>query len=193
MIRCPWGGDDLMVAYHDQEWGTPIHDDDKLFEFLILEGAQAGLSWTTILKKRPAYRKAFKEFDPVKVSKFSSLDIDQLMENANIVRNRRKIESAINNAKIVLAIQEEFGSFDQYIWKFVDGKPINNQFTSMRELPAETELSKKISIDLKTRGMNFVGPTIMYAFMQAIGMVNDHLVDCFRYNELIRIGDYHNE
>jgi DNA-3-methyladenine glycosylase I len=193
MFRCPWAADDLMIVYHDQEWGKPLHDDYKLFEFLILEGAQAGLSWNTILKKRQAYQQAFKEFDPVKVSKFSNSDIEQLVGNANIIRNRRKIESAINNAKIFLDIQKEFGSFDKYIWNFVDGKPINNQFKTMSEIPAETELSKQISNDLKKRGMSFIGPTIMYAFMEAIGMVNDHVIDCFRYKEIILNGEQENE
>jgi DNA-3-methyladenine glycosylase I len=173
-----------MIAYHDVEWGLPLHEDQQLFEFLILEGAQAGLSWSTILNKRAAYRKAFANFDPLKVANFGKKEVDALMSNAGIVRNRRKIESAIKNAKVFLSIQEKYGSFDSYIWDFVDGSPINNQFVSMAEIPAETDLSRAISKDLKKRGMSFVGPTIIYAFMQAVGIVNDHLVDCFRYSEI---------
>lgn len=193
MNRCPWAADGLMVAYHDHEWGFPLHDDQKLFEFLVLEGAQAGLSWSTILNKRQAYQEAFMEFDPKEVAKFGNDEVEQLMKNINIVRNRRKIESAIKNAKSFIAIQTEYGSFDKYIWNYVSGKPINNQFKTLSEIPAETEISKQISQDLKKRGMSFVGPTIMYAFMQAVGMVNDHLVDCFRYNEIINAGEHQNE
>lgn len=184
MMRCPWATGELMTAYHDHEWGTPIHDDQQLFEFLVLEGAQAGLSWSTILNKRAAYRSAFDNFDPKSVAKFGKNEIEELMNNSGIVRNRRKIESAIKNAKVFLSIQENFGSFDNYIWGFVNGNPINNRYASLAEIPAETDLSKTISKDLKARGMSFVGPTIIYAFMQAIGIVNDHLVDCFRYSEI---------
>lgn len=186
MNRCPWATGELMSAYHDQEWGTPLHDDQKLFEFLILEGAQAGLSWSTILTKRPAYQLAFDHFNPVSVANFSPSHVEQLMNNSGIVRNRRKIESAIRNAKAFLTIQEKYGSFNEYIWQYVEGKPIINQFQILTEIPAETELSNIISKDLKQRGMNFVGPTIIYAFMQAVGIVNDHLVDCFKYNELLK-------
>lgn len=184
MIRCPWATGELMIAYHDVEWGVPLHDDQQLFEFIILEGAQAGLSWSTILNKRAAYRTAFDNFDPLKVANFGKNKVDALISNSGIVRNRRKIESAIKNAKVFLSIQENFGSFDSYIWGFVDGKPINNQFISLAEIPAETDLSRAISKDLKKRGMSFVGPTIIYAFMQAVGIVNDHLMDCFRYSEI---------
>jgi DNA-3-methyladenine glycosylase I len=183
--RCAWGeGDPLYEEYHDTEWGKPLHDDTKLFEFLILEGAQAGLSWITILKKREGYRKAFDGFDPKKVAKYGEKKRAELMENAGIVRNGRKIDSAVRNAKVFLEIQKEFGSFDAYIWGFVNGKPILNKFTSMEALPPQTELSDTISKDLKKRGMNFVGSTIIYAFMQATGMVNDHVTDCFRYKEV---------
>jgi DNA-3-methyladenine glycosylase I len=175
-----------MSAYHDHEWGTPLHDDQKLFEFLILEGAQAGLSWNTILTKRLAYQLAFDHFNPVSVADYSPSRVEQLMNNSGIVRNRRKIESAIRNAKVFLSIQDKFGSFNEYIWQYVDGKPIINQFNTLTDIPAETELSNIISKDLKQHGMNFVGPTIIYAFMQAVGIVNDHLVDCFRYNELLK-------
>lgn len=185
MNRCPWAADELMIHYHDKEWGTPIHDDKLLFEFLVLEGAQAGLSWSTILKKRPAYRIAFDHFNPASVASYGDKEIDQLINNPGIIRNRRKIDSAINNAKVFLSIKKEFGSFDQYIWGFVGNKPINHRFTTLQEIPAETELSRTISQDLKAKGMKFVGPTIMYAFMQAVGLVNDHLVGCFRYNEII--------
>jgi DNA-3-methyladenine glycosylase I len=185
--RCIWCGEDpLYIDYHDNEWGVPIHDDRLLFEFLILEGAQAGLSWITILKKRDNYRKAFHNFDYKKVSNYSQDDIERLMNNSGIVRNRRKIESTIKNAQGLIKIQEEFGSFDSYLWGYVDGKPIQNQWKSMAEIPVKTEISEKLSKDLKKRGFNFVGPTICYAFMQAIGMVNDHIIDCFRYEEVKR-------
>jgi len=184
MIRCPWATGELMIAYHDDEWGVPLHDDQQLFEFIILEGAQAGLSWSTILNKRAAYRTAFDNFDPLMVANFGKNEVEALITDSSIVRNRRKIESAIKNAKVFLSIQEEFGSFDSYIWRFVDGNPINNQFISLAEIPAETDLSRAISKDLKKRGMSFVGPTIIYAFMQAVGIVNDHLMDCFRYSEI---------
>jgi len=183
--RCEWGTvSQLYIDYHDTEWGVPIHDDRTLFEFLILEGAQAGLSWETVLKKRENYRKAFSNFDPVKVSRYSDKKIETLMGNKGIIRNRLKISSAINNAKRFLEVQEEFGSFDAYIWQFVNGKPITNRFKSIRELPATTKESDAMSKDLKKRGFKFVGPTICYAHMQATGMVNDHIVGCFRYKEI---------
>lgn len=187
MMRCPWAVSEISSNYHDHEWGVPVHDDQKLFEFLILEGAQAGLNWETILKKRQAYREAFMEFDPEQIANFDSSQVENLLLNPGIIRNRRKIESAIRNARAFLMIQDEFGSFDDYIWRFTEGKPIQNRFQSLSEIPAETILSVKISKELKQRGMNFVGPTIMYAFMQAVGMVNDHLVDCYRYNEIIQM------
>lgn len=182
LSRCRWClGNELYIQYHDNEWGKPLHNDQQLFEFLILEGAQAGLSWITILKKRDAYREAFDKFDPEKVAAFNQEKIEQLMQNRGIVRNRRKITSAIKNATAFLAIQKEFGSFDHYIWQFVNYKPIINHFKTASELPSETELSVKISIALKKRGFNFVGPTIIYAFLQAIGIVNDHTADCFKH------------
>ncbi|MCC5915490.1 MAG: DNA-3-methyladenine glycosylase I [Balneolaceae bacterium] len=181
--RCTWASDtfDQYIRYHDEEWGVPVHDDRVHFEFLILEGAQAGLSWSTILKKREEYRKVFAGFDPKAVAQFGEKEVEELMGNPGIVRNRLKIQSAIRNAKAFLEIQKEFGSFDRYIWAYTDGKPIQNSFTEMKEVPAQTELSTKISKDLKKRGMNFVGSTIIYAYMQACGLVNDHLVGCFRY------------
>ena len=182
--RCAWATTDQMIAYHDREWGVPQHDDRVLFEFLILEGAQAGLSWSTILAKREAYRAAFAGFDPAKVARFGARDVTRLLHNDGIVRNRLKIQSAIGNAKAFLKIQEEFGSFDRYIWQFVGGAPRVNTQRSMKTLPAETAESQTMSKDLKKRGFNFVGSTICYAFMQAVGMVNDHLVECFRYKEL---------
>lgn len=182
--RCTWCGDDpLYIKYHDEEWGIPAHDDQKLFEMLILEGAQAGLSWITVLKKRENYRKAFNNFDAVKISKYSEKKVEKLLENAGIIRNRLKINSTIGNAKAFLNVQKEFGSFDKYIWQFVDHKPIINKFKSMKDLPSKTEISDIMSNDLKKRGFKFVGSTICYAFMQATGMVNDHTTDCFRYNE----------
>lgn len=184
MMRCPWALTEISSNYHDNEWGVPVHDDQKLFEFLILEGAQAGLNWETILKKREAYREAFMEFDPARVARLDSIQVENLLLNPGIIRNRRKIESAIKNANVFLKIQHEFGSFDEYIWSFVGRNPIQNQFHNLSELPAETALSQKISKDLKQRGMSFVGPTIMYAFMQAVGMVNDHLIDCYRFIEV---------
>ncbi|MGB7069357.1 MAG: DNA-3-methyladenine glycosylase I [Pyrinomonadaceae bacterium] len=184
MSRCDWAKNDLAVAYHDAEWGVPQHDDRGLFEFLILEGAQAGLSWDTILRKRENYRVAFDNFDAEKVARYSDKKIARLLENEGIIRNRLKIASAVSNAKAFLAVQEEFGSFDKYIWGFVDGKPIKNRWKETTQVPAKTEVSDLISKDLKRRGFNFVGSTIMYAHMQATGMVNDHLVMCFRYKEL---------
>lgn len=182
--RCAWASSELMIPYHDTEWGVPQHDDKVLFEFLILEGAQAGLSWSTILAKREAYRKAFSGFDPRKVAKYTPAKVSQLLANPGIVRNRLKIESAIRNAKAFLAVQKEFGSFDQYIWQFVGGEPVNNSWRSGSRLPAETPESTQMSKDLLKRGFNFVGPTVCYAFMQGVGMVNDHMVECFRYKEL---------
>src|SRR5215472_6620128 len=181
--RCPWGTSPAMIAYHDEEWGIPQHDDRVLYEFLILEGAQAGLSWSTILAKRDAYRKAFSAFDPAKVARYKSAEIKRLMKDAGIVRNRLKIESAVRNAQALVAVQKECGSFDRYIWQFVGGTPIKNSWRSMKNVPAETKESIAMSKDLKRRGFNFVGPTVCYAFMQAVGMDNDHLVDCFRYRE----------
>ena len=183
--RCIWcESDPLYIAYHDDEWGVPLHDDRLLFEFLVLEGAQAGLSWLTILKKRENYRKAFHFFDWEIIANYSQRDVNRLLADSGIVRNRRKIESAILNAQGVLNIQEEFGSLDSYLWRYVDGIPKQNEWKSMAELPAKTELSEMMSKDLKKRGFNFVGPTICYAFMQTAGMVNDHTTDCFRHQEL---------
>lgn len=188
-IRCQWAGDDsLMQKYHDEEWGVPKRDDRRLFEDLVLDGAQAGLSWSTILRKRENYRQAFDNFDPEKVAAYDEAKIEELLANPGIIRNRLKINSATKNAKAFLKVQEEFGSFDAYIWGFVDGKPIQNSWQTMSELPAKTELSDIISKDLKNRGFSFVGPTIVYAFMQAVGIVNDHTVDCFRYHEVGEIG-----
>jgi DNA-3-methyladenine glycosylase I len=182
--RCAWASTELMIPYHDQEWGVPQHDDKVLFEFLVLEGAQAGLSWSTILAKRAAYRKAFSNFNPHKVAAYGPDKVKELLANPGIVRNRLKIESAIRNAKAFLDVQKEFGSFDHYIWQFVSGKPIVNSWRSGSRLPAQTGESVQMSKDLLKRGFNFVGPTVCYAFMQAVGMVNDHLVSCFRYAEL---------
>ena len=183
--RCSWAGDyPPMVQYHDEEWGVPVHDDRKHFEFLVLESAQAGLSWSTILKKRENYRKAYRGFDPQIVARFGARDIERLLKDAGIVRNRLKIESSINNAKRFLEIREEFGSFDAYLWGFVGGSPVVNRRRILSEIPAKTELSDRISKDLKTRGFRFVGSTIIYAHLQAVGVVNDHLVGCFRYGEL---------
>jgi len=173
-----------MRVYHDEEWGVPEHNDSRLFELIVLEGAQAGLSWSTILKRRENYRRAFEGFDPEVVAAYSTKKVDELVQNASIIRNRRKIESAVSNAQRFLEIQGEFGSFDAYIWGFVDGKSSTNTFSSFKEMPAETELSKVISKDLKKRGFKFIGPTIMYAFMQSIGMANDHLTHCFRWKEI---------
>ena len=178
-IRCVWAKDDLNIEYHDNEWGIPQHNDRKLFEFLVLEGAQAGLSWSTILKRRKGYRKAFSNFDPLKVSKYTTKHVEKLLDDKEIIRNRLKINSAINNAKHFLKIQEEFDSFDKYVWGFVNYKPIINNFKKLSDLPASTPISEKMSNDLSNRGFNFVGPTICYAFMQAVGMVNDHTIDCF--------------
>jgi len=183
--RCGWvGSEPLYRTYHDREWGVPVHDDRLLFEFLILEGAQAGLSWITILKKRDAYRAAFAGFDPGAVAGFDEAKVAELLANPGIVRNRLKVESAITNARSFLEIQEEFGSFDAYQWRFVDGRPIRNAWRSIKEIPASTPVSDAMSRDLKRRGFRFVGSTICYAHMQAVGMVNDHTVDCFRWREV---------
>jgi len=177
--RC-FGDGPLYIDYHDNEWGTPSHDDQHLFEMIVLEGAQAGLSWSTVLKKRAGYQKAFHHFNPTKVAKISDAELEQLTQNPDIIRNRLKINSARNNARVFVQIQKEFGSFDNYVWKFVDDKPIINHWHSFSEVPATTKVSDALSKDLKKRGMSFVGSTIMYAFMQAVGMVNDHLVGCWK-------------
>jgi DNA-3-methyladenine glycosylase I len=183
IVRCAWAGTDpLMIEYHDQEWGVPVHDDRLLFEFLILEGAQAGLSWSTILKKRAAYRAAFDSFDPRKVARYGEPKIAALLENPGIVRNRLKVRAAVRNAEAFLAVQKEFGSFDAYIWRFMGGRPKQNRLRRTEDLPARSVESDAMSKDLAKRGFTFVGSTICYAFMQATGMVNDHLVDCFRHN-----------
>ena len=183
--RCNWStSDTIYIDYHDKEWGVPVHDDRLLFEFLILEGAQAGLSWITILRKRENYRKAFDNFDPVKVSKYSDKKVAKLLKNEGIIRNKLKINAAIQNAKSFLEVQKEYGSFNNYIWKFVDNKPKINHWTNLKEIPAKTLASDLMSKSLKKRGFKFVGSTICYAFMQAVGMVNDHTTDCFRYKEI---------
>ncbi|MBI5094409.1 MAG: DNA-3-methyladenine glycosylase I [Candidatus Hydrogenedentes bacterium] len=184
--RCAWPNDDLNIEYHDREWGVPVHDDHHLFEILILDGAQAGLSWSTILKKRDGYREAFAGFDPSKVARFTERKIEALLLNPAIVRNRLKVNSAVTNARAFLRVQEEFGSFDTYLWRFVDGKPVQNAWKTIQQIPAKTPLSDAISKDLTKRGFKFVGSTICYAIMQTIGMVNDHTVDCFRYKEVAR-------
>jgi DNA-3-methyladenine glycosylase I len=187
--RCEWAGSDpLYIEYHDNEWGVPLHDDRKIFEMLVLEGAQAGLNWLTVLRKRENYRKAFDNFDPTKVAKYDSEKFQKLLANEGIIRNKLKIHSVIQNARAFLEVQKEFGSFDAYIWQFVGGKPIRNSWKSMSELPAQTAESEAMSKDLKRRGFSFVGPTICYAHMQATGMVNDHVVSCFRYKEVERTG-----
>jgi len=185
LIRCPWASNDLSIRYHDEEWGIPTHDDATLFEFLILEGAQAGLSWDTILKKRENYRAAFDRFDPKKIARYDHRKIQSLMNDAGIIRNRLKIASAVQNAKAFLKLQDEFGSFDAYIWQFAGGSPIVNSWRSAKQVPARTPESDAMSKDLKKRGFSFVGTTIGYAFMQAVGMVNDHLTGCFRYSQLV--------
>lgn len=183
--RCAWGNSDpLYVRYHDEEWGVPVHDDRKLFEMLILEGAQAGLSWLLILKRREGYRAAFDGFDAARIARYDDSRVAELLTNPNIIRNRRKVEATIQNARAFLAVQDEFGSFDRYIWQFVGGKPRQNAFQTLSEIPAKTEEAAAMSKDLIKRGFKFVGPTICYAFMQATGMVNDHLVSCFRYGDL---------
>jgi DNA-3-methyladenine glycosylase I len=184
VIRC-WGdGDEHLEPYHDREWGVPLHDDVKLFEFLVLEGMQAGLSWRTILAKRQNFRRAFRGFDPERVARFGRRDVERLLADEGIIRNRLKIASAINNAKRFLEVRREFGSFDAYIWRFTNGKPLRNRFARLAELPARTPLSDAISADLKARGFTFVGSTIVYAHMQATGMVNDHIVSCFRHRQV---------
>jgi DNA-3-methyladenine glycosylase I len=182
LTRCAWPGNDtLYVAYHDEEWGVPKHDDQRLFEDLVLDGAQAGLSWITLLRKRENYRAAFDNFDPRRVAAYDEAKIAELLANPGIIRNRQKINSAVQNAQAFLKIQEAYGSFDAYLWQFVEGRPVQNRWQSLVEVPAQTPLSEAISKDLKQRGFSFVGPTIIYAFMQAVGLVNDHTVDCFRY------------
>ncbi len=186
--RCSWAGTDpLYIRYHDAEWGVPVHDDRRFFEFLILEGAQAGLSWLTVLKKRPNYLNTFDNFDPRKVAAYNPRKVKELIANAGIIRNRLKIEAAVQNARSFLAVQQQFGSFDKYIWQFVGGQPQKNSWQSIADIPAQSESSAAMSADLKKRGFKFVGPTICYAFMQATGLVNDHTVDCFRYNEVNRL------
>ncbi len=188
MNRCPWPGtDEMYIKYHDEEWGVPVHDDRKHFEFLILEGAQAGLSWRTILLRRDNYRQAYDFFNPQKVAQYDENKIAELLHNAGIIRNRLKIRSSVNNAKRFLEVQEEFGSFDKYLWRFVDFKPVVHEWKELSQLPAKTELSDRISKDLIKRGFNFVGSTIIYAHIQAIGLVNDHLVSCFRYEEIKKL------
>lgn len=189
-VRCPWcANDPLYIAYHDREWGVPLHDDPALFEFLVLEGAQAGLSWLTILKKRANYRRAFDGFDIEKVARYGDADRTRLLGDAGIVRNRLKIESAIRNARAVLAIRESHGSFDNFLWQFVDGRPLQNTWRTLADIPASTPRSDRMSRELRRLGCNFVGSTICYAFMQATGMVNDHLVDCFRHAQLCQPRD----
>ena len=185
--RCAWSNNDkLYINYHDKEWGVPVHNDKKLFEFLVLEGMQAGLSWFTILKKRTNFRKAFDNFDFYKVAGYDKRKINSLLKDEGIIRNKLKIESAVSNAKAFLQVRKEFGTFDKYIWSFVNRKPIINKFKSLKEIPAKTDLSDLISKDLKMRGFTFVGSTIIYAHMQATGMVNDHTIDCFRHKELVK-------
>lgn len=188
-VRCEWASfSDLALKYHDEEWGVPVHDDRLLFEFLVLEGAQAGLSWETILKKRDNYRKAFDNFDYEKVATYDDAKVGELLKDAGIIRNKLKVRSAINNARAFKKVRDEFGSFNTYIWGFVNNTPVQNSWTLLAEIPAKTEIAEKISTDLKKRGFNFVGPTILYAFMQAIGMVNDHVVGCFRHEQCKELG-----
>jgi len=182
--RCFGNKDPLMAEYHDTEWGVPLHDDNELYGLIVLEGAQAGLSWRTVLHRREAYREAFAGFDPAIVAEYTPEKLEDIRENSGVIRNKLKIASAVKNAKAFIEIQREFGSFDKYLWAYVDEKPVMNGFASWKEVPAETELSQKISKDLKKRGFNFVGPTIMYAYMQSVGMVNDHLATCFRYQQI---------
>jgi len=187
--RCQWcvSGNELYVQYHDQEWGVPVHDDRKQFEFLTLESAQAGLSWSTVLNKREGYRKAFANFDPAKVARFTEKRLLKLLENPDIIRNRLKVRAAVTNAQLFLAVQEEFFSFDDYIWQFVDGQTVQNKWRTMKQIPVTTKASDALSKDLKGRGFKFVGSTIMYAHMQAVGMVNDHVVECFRHQECAKV------
>lgn len=185
MTRCDWAGNDpLMISYHDREWGVPVHDDRKLFEFLVLEGAQAGLSWRTVLRKREQYRRAFRGFDPERVARFGGKEVERLLADPGIIRNRAKVESAVANARLFLEVREEMGSFDAYLWRFTGGRPIVNRFRKMSELPSQSRESVAMSGDLRARGFRFVGPTICYAFMQAAGLVWDHTTDCFRYSEM---------
>ena len=182
MMRCGWAGDDpLMISYHDEEWGVPVRDDRKLFEFLVLEGAQAGLSWRTVLRKREGYRRAFHGFDPERVARYGDKDVARLLSDPGIIRNRAKVASAVGNARLVIAVRAEFGSFGAYLWRFVGNRPTVNRFRTLSELPSTSPESVAMSRDLVKRGFRFVGPTICYAFMQAVGMVNDHLVHCFRH------------
>jgi len=189
MKRCAWvkPDDQLMIDYHDREWGVPVHDDRKHFEFLVLEGAQAGLSWSTILKRREGYRRAFSDFDPEKIARYSEKRIEELLLDASIIRNRQKIEATVRNARHFLEVQEEFGSFDAYAWRFVDGRPLDARRKRTKDIPATSGESDAFSKDLKSRGFSFVGSTVIYAHMQAVGMVNDHLVDCFRHREVQRL------
>lgn len=185
MNRCPWcGTNELYVKYHDEEWGVPVHNDRKHFEFLVLESAQAGLNWLTVLKKRENYRVAYDNFEPSKVAEYDENKIEDLMQNEGIIRNRKKIEASINNAKLFLKIQKEFGSFDKYIWSFVNNKPVVNHIEDISKVPATSELSDKVSLDLKKKGFKFLGSTIIYSHLQATGVINDHLISCFRYEEL---------
>lgn len=188
MERCPWATTDLSIAYHDNEWGVPVHDDRTLFEFLILEGAQAGLSWETILQKRDHYRLAFDHFDAQKIAAYDQHKVNALLMDPGIIRNRLKINAAIKNARAFLEVQKEFGSFDSYVWRFVNGRPKKNHWRTVSEIPSRTPESEALSKDLSKRGFTFVGPTICYAFMQAVGMVNDHLVQCRRYREIDELG-----
>ena len=188
VTRCRWATTDLSIPYHDTEWGVPLHDDQRLFEFLILEGAQAGLSWETILKKRDTYRAAFDDFDPARVARYTTRKVEKLLADPGIVRNRLKVESAVSNAKAFLDVQKEHGSFDAYVWRFVDGKPRVNTWNALGQIPASTSQSDAMSKDLKKRGFRFVGSTICYAFMQATGMVNDHATSCFRYRQVAKSG-----
>lgn len=185
MKRCHWPGElDIMIEYHDKEWGNPIHDDRQHYEFLVLEAAQAGLSWLTVLKRREGYRKAFANFDPKKVAKYDQKKINQLLQDPRIIRNRLKVEAAVHNAGLFLEVQKEFGTFDKYFWNFVDGKQIINRWKTSKQIPATTKLSDTVSKDLKKRGFKFVGSTVIYAHLQAVGIVNDHLVDCFRHKQV---------
>jgi DNA-3-methyladenine glycosylase I len=186
--RCTWPQTELDIQYHDTEWGVPVHDDRVLFEFLTLEGAQAGLSWSTILKKRANYRRAFAEFDPARVARFTAARVNRLLDDPGIVRNRLKVNSTVSNARAFLAVQDEFGSFDDYVWRFVDGRPRNNKWRSLSQVAPRTPQSDALSKDLQRRGFRFVGSTICYAFMQAVGLVNDHITSCFRYQELLAGG-----
>jgi len=187
MNRCPWAKDEINLRYHDEEWGVPVLEDKKQFEFLVLESAQAGLSWSTVLKKRENYRAAFAEFDPVKVAEYGKDKIEELLQNPGIIRNRKKIEAAVNNAQQFLAVQKEFGSFTDYIWGFVNHKPVVNTWTSLADLPARTDLSERVSKDMVKRGFRFLGPIVIYSHLQAVGIVNDHLVSCFRYREILEM------